>query len=287
MYHFMEARKNIVLVPTDFTEVIDFAIEHAAGICRMQGYKLTLLHVINRESKSHLKKEKLTGSDLVERLDKTTAGITAKYGISSDSIVREGSIFTTIGEVAKEIGANMLVLGTHGKVGMQHITGSYALKVIESSPAPVIVVQKRGFREGFKNIILPMDDTSESKQKVKWAIHIARKFKSVVHIFAMKVNDGDRKVKVKANMEQIKKFFDQNDIKHTDKYALKAPGFPRQVMNYATEIDADMVLIMTNPDKMVPSFIVGKWVEQLLFNEQMIPIMAINPVELNIVVGGF
>jgi len=283
----METRKNIVLVPTDFTDVIQYAIEHASGICKMQTYKLTLLHVINKETKTYLRKEKLTGSSIHERLEKESNEISQKYGIECDYMAREGSIFSTIGEVAKEIGANLLVLGTHGKVGLQHITGSYALKVIESSPAPVIVVQNRGFRDGYKNILLPIDDTTESKQKVKWAIHIARKFNSVVHVYGQKATDGYRKVKIKANMLQIIKFFDQNDITHTDKYAEKTGNFPKQVEEYAQSIDADMLLIMTNPDKVLPSFIVGKWEEEILFNESMIPIMAINPVELNIVVGGF
>jgi nucleotide-binding universal stress UspA family protein len=139
----METKKHTVLVPTDFTEVIEYAIEHAAGICKTQGYKLTLLHVINKETKNYLKKEKLTGDSIHERLEKQVKEISGEYGIEVDFVVKEGSIFSTIGEVAKEVGANKLVLGTHGKVGVQKLVGSYAMKVIESSPAPVIVVQKR------------------------------------------------------------------------------------------------------------------------------------------------
>ncbi len=283
----MDSKKDIVLVPTDFTEVIEYAIEHASGICKLHCHKLTLLHVINKETKSYLKKENLSLSSIDDLLYKKTKEVSEKYGIECDYIAKEGSIFTTIGEVAKQIGANMLVLGTHGKIGMQRITGSYALKVIESSPAPVIVVQKRGFRDGYNKIVMPIDDTSESKQKVKWAIHIARIFQSMVHIYGMNVSDGDRMNLVKANMSQIKKFFDQNAITHTEKIAEKHGDYSKQLLQYAEKIDADMILIMTNPDQVLPSFIAGNWDEQVLFNEQFIPVMAINPVELNIIVGGF
>lgn len=282
----MESKKNIVLVPTDFTEVAEYAVQHAAGICKMQNNKLTLLHIINKDTKSYLKKEKLTDNAINERLEKKTKEIGEQFGIQCDYVAREGSIFSTIGEVAKELGVNILTMGTHGKVGVQHIVGSYALKVIESSPAPVIVVQKRGFRDGYKHIVLPIDDTAESKQKVKWAIHIARKFQSTVHIYAMNVSDSYRMTKIKGNMNQIKKFFDQNGINHNGKLAEKNAAFPKQTLNYAKEIDADLILIMTNPDKMMPSFIVGQWEEQILFNDSLIPVMCINPVELNIVVGG-
>jgi len=221
----METKKNIVLVPTDFTEVAEYAIMHGAGICKMQNYKLALLHIVNRETKSYLKKEKLTSNAINERLEKKAKEISEKFGIVVDYIVREGSIFSTIGEVAKEIGANLLTLGTHGKMGLQHIMGSYAMKVIGSSPTPVIVVQERGFREGYKNIVLPIDDTMESKQKVKWAIHIARKFNSTVHIFTMHSSDGYRMAKIKGNLRQINKFFDQNNIIHTEKIADKKALF--------------------------------------------------------------
>ena len=282
----MDTKKNIVLVPTDFTEVADYAAEHAAGICRLQESKLTLLHVINKETKSYLKKEKLTGSAIHERLEKKAKELAGKYNIDADYIVRTGSIFSEIGDVAKETAASMLTLGTHGKVGVQHIIGSYAMKVIVSSPAPVIVVQKRGFREGYKNIVLPIDDSTESKQKVKWAIHIAKKFNSQVRIFAMHSSDGYRMAKIKGNLLQIRKFFTQNDIKHTFEIADKNGAFPKQILTYSQSIDADLILIMTNPDNIMPSFIIGKWEEQILYNESLIPVMAINPVELSIVVGG-
>ena len=282
----METKKHTVLVPTDFTEVIEYAIEHAAGICKTQGYKLTLLHVINKETKNYLKKEKLTGDSIHERLEKQVKEISGEYGIEVDFVVKEGSIFSTIGEVAKEVGANKLVLGTHGKVGVQKLVGSYAMKVIESSPAPVIVVQKRGFRDGYNNIVLPIDDTMESKQKVKWAIHIARKFNSNVHIFAMNVSDSVRMSKIKGSMNQIKKFFVQNNIAYTEKLSDKGTSFPKQILSYSQSIDADMILIMTNQSKLLPTFIISQWEEQILFNESLIPIMAINPVELSIVVGG-
>jgi len=282
----MEPKKHTVLVPTDFTEVIEYAIEHAAGICKTQGYKLTLLHIINKETKSYLKKEKLTGKDIHERLEKKAKEISEEYGIEVDYVAKEGSIFSTIGKVAKEVGANKLVLGTHGKVGVQHIVGSYAMKVIESSPAPVIVVQARGFRDGYNNIVLPIDDTMESKQKVKWAIHIARKFNSTVHIFAMNVSDSFRMSKIKGSMQQIKKFFAQNNINYTEKLADKGTAFHKQILSYSQSIDADLILIMTNSNKLLPTFIISQWEEQILFNDSLIPIMAINPVELSIVVGG-
>lgn len=279
-------KKNIVLVPTDFSEVVEFAIEHGAGICKQLSYKLTLLHVINKDTKSQLKKEHLEESAINDKLKAKAEEISKKHGIVVDFIAKEGSIFTTISEVAKEIGANILTMGTHGKVGVQKFIGSYALKVIESLKVPIIVVQNKSFGVGYKDIVLPIDDTMESKQKVKWAIHIARKFQSTVHIYSMNSSEAYRSSKIKANTLQIMKFFEQNDIKHTQKNAEKTGNFSKQTLNYSSEISANLIIIMTSPDKLMPKFIVGAWEEEILFNEAQIPVMCANPVELNIVVGG-
>lgn len=282
----MEQKNNIVLVPTDFSEVADFAIEHAAGICKQLSYKLTLLHIINKDTKAILKKGNQNISDVQSILQKQAKELSAKHGIVVDFIAKEGSIFTGISQVAIEIGANLLTMGTHGKVGVQRLIGSYALKVIESLNVPIIVVQNKAFGQGYQNIVLPIDDTMESKQKVKWAIHIARKFKSTVHIFSMVSSESYRSSKIKANSLQIMKFFEQNEIKYTQKYAEKAGNFTKQILTYSNEINANLIIIMTTPDKLMPSFILGAWEEEILFNEAQIPVMCANPVELNIVVGG-
>ncbi|MFH0896221.1 MAG: universal stress protein, partial [Bacteroidota bacterium] len=177
----------VILVPVDFTELTEFATDHAIGIAKQLKATITLCHVINKDTKSMLKKQGLHLDSLFKLLQKNALEIKDKHGIETDYMTREGSIFSTIGQIAEESGAHILVMGTHGKIGVQHLIGSYALKVITSSPSPVIVVQKTRFHNEYKNIVLPIDYTSESKQKVKWAINIARELKSTVHIFA--VND--------------------------------------------------------------------------------------------------
>jgi len=126
--------------------------------------KVALLHVINKETKAYLKKEKLSQDSISEKLKTISSTIEKKHKVKLDYIAEEGSIFTTIGKVTKEIGASIVVMGTHGKLGVQHLIGSFALKVIENSPVPVIVVQEREFGKGYKNIVLPVDETSETNK---------------------------------------------------------------------------------------------------------------------------
>jgi len=278
-----KGEENIVLVPTDFTKVADFAIDHAAGIAKLLNGRVAILHVINKETKSHLKKEKLTEEAINEKLEAIAITLEKKYKVKLDYISEKGSIFTTIAKVTENIGAKIVVMGTHGKIGVQHLIGSFALKVIESSKLPVIVVQERDFGKGYKHIVLTIDESSESKQKVKWAIHIAKIFNSTIHLFGIRHNDEFLGDMVEKNMAQIKNILAKNGIKYTEKISADSgSNFAKNIMVYSDYIKADLIVIMTNPDQLLPSFILSPWAEQVIFNTAKIPVMCVNPVDLDI-----
>ncbi|MDD3131275.1 MAG: universal stress protein [Bacteroidales bacterium] len=266
---------NLVLVPTDFTAVGDNAISQAAEAARFLGYKVVVLHVIDKTTKAQLKKESLDETSVEDKLQVIVDDLKSTYGIEAEGMAREGSIFTTISDVAKELGAKLLYLGTHGKIGMQHLTGSYALKVVTSSPAPVIVVQKRSFGEGYHHIVLPITSDSGPWEKTKWAAHIAKQFRSEIHIYQMNGSQIDEAV------NQITEYFDKNDVKYTVREAAKNTNFAKQIIDYATSNNADLVMIMTDPDQSFAKFFLGSWDEQIIFNAAQIPVMCINPRKLN------
>jgi len=134
-------KKNIILVPIDFTDMVEYATGHAVGIAQSLHYEIILLHVINKETKSQVKKGTLSLDDVNQKLALIANDIVQNHKIKTSYIAREGSIFTTISEITKETGANMVIMATHGKVGVQNVVGSYAFKIIISSPAPVLFIQ--------------------------------------------------------------------------------------------------------------------------------------------------
>lgn len=270
-----ENMNNVVLVPTDFTAVGDNAINQAAEAAKFLQYKIVILHVIDKNTKAQLKKESLDERSVEEKLQEIVDDVKLNYGIEAEGIAKEGSIFTTISDVANDIGANLLYLGTHGKSGIQHLTGSYALKVVTSSPAPVIVMQKRSFNEGYRHIVLPITSDSGPWEKTKWAAHIAKQFNSTIHIYQMNGEHIDEAV------AQITDFFGKNDVRFTIRVAQKNTNFAKQVVDYATSNNADLIMIMTDPDQNLKRFILGSWDEQIIFNGSQIPVMCINPRKFN------
>ena len=268
--------KNIVLVPTDFSEVCANAARQAIDTAKLLNFKVVLLHVVNSETKAYLKEEKLPDEAIVQQLKVLAEELKSQSGVEVEFLAREGSIFTTISNVANEIGANMIYLGTHGKTGIQHFTGSFALKVVTSSTVPVVVVQDRPVDKGYKNIVLPITSNVCTAEKAAWAIYISKEFNTTIHILVI----GDAGDLIYESAHEIARIFDKNGVTYTFKEAEKHSQFAKQTIDYATSNNANLIMIMTHPDKVLPLFLLGSYDEEIIFNTSQIPVLCVNPREL-------
>ena len=266
---------NIILVPTDFSEVCENAINQAAEAARFFKYELHLLHVIDKNTNAYLKEEKLGIDSIYTRLQEIANGLIAEYGIEVKIKAEDGDIFTTINSVAQHLGAKLVYLGTHGKVGMQKLTGSFALKVITESPAPVIVVQKRKFNEGFRNILLPITSDAGPWEKTNWASFMAKQLNAKIHLLSIPGKS------IEATTKTLTKYFEENNVEYTSTTVEKAANFSQQVIDHATSNNYDLIMIMTNPDTSWTKYLLGSYDEEIIFNTSQIPVMCINPRKYN------
>jgi len=271
---------SVVLIPTDFSEACNNAIHHGVELAKSLNYSICILHVINKQTKSFLKKGKLSVGYVEEQLKKYKDTYEESQSVTIETIAREGSIFKIINEVATEIKANIMVLGTHGKQGMQYLFGSYAFRVVLDSPCPVVVVQKRSFGKGYHDIVIPISNNLETRQKVQWILLMAKLFHSKVHLFQADENDPDLDGRINVITSQITKILDENKISYEIIKAEKTGDFAKQVISYSIKIRTDLIMIMTVPHIDVPGFSVSTWDETLMFNEAEIPVMCINPTDL-------
>jgi nucleotide-binding universal stress UspA family protein len=271
---------KVVMIPTDFSEVCDNAIHHGVELAQYLSYKVHVLHVINKQTRSFLKKNDLGESYIGEKLSEIKAKYEKEFHVTVETETREGSIFTEINQCASDIKANLMILGTHGKQGFQHLFGSYALKVVLDSPCPVVVVQKRSFGKGYHEILFPLSNDLEPRQKVQWALMIAKLFDSRIHLFQANEQDPGLNSRMKIISTQITQVFQENKVPHNLVVAGKTGDFAGQVLEYGVANHADMIMILTVPLVDVPGFSVSAWDEKMMFNEAQIPVMCINPTEL-------
>jgi nucleotide-binding universal stress UspA family protein len=149
---------NTILVSTDFSENAQVAFERACELARLLGARLHVLHVQDESSLRVAIKEGLLDScdtdeairAAVEQLTKERfAQLLAQAGCGADEVIhlsRRGDAAAQTLAYAKEIGADMIVIGRHGEGVLSNIIsavlGSVAEVVIRKSPCPVLVVRR-------------------------------------------------------------------------------------------------------------------------------------------------
>ncbi len=274
----MKAPKNIILVPIDFTPVTKCALDHAVALARLLKHEICLLHIVSGD---YYERRLATYTDTLIQKDLLKMGDEAKgdSNIKISAIVREGNIFEDIGAVAKEIDAYLIVMGTHGTVGLQKVFGSRALKVITNSTVPFVIVQKKlqqTIVNGFKDIVLPLNFTKESKQQLGWAVHLAKKFNSKMHLITTQEKDEFLKKKLEANLAFAKRELLENGILYSLKI-VDNKDFAEQTMEYATHINANLIMAMTSENKELSDFFIGPFEEKMINNKYQIPVMCVNP----------
>ncbi|MDZ4667444.1 MAG: universal stress protein [bacterium] len=263
-------KKPVILVPTDFTEIGDSAIAYASQLSRILSSKVELLHVISKEKDIAAAKSALEIQ--VNRLE--------KENIEASAHVEIGNIFEDIGKVADRQEARLIVMGTHGVKGMQHVMGSKALKVITNSDVPFIVVQRKPMKpEGFKHIIIPVDFNQEVKQSIKYAWEIGKYFQSKIHIVYLKEKDPFIAAKIERNIPYAQELLEENKVAY-EITGIDKNDFAKDFIRLSAAVDADLITIINNHENIFTYF-GGSFEQSVIGNKEEIPVMVINQIASN------
>ncbi|NPA67994.1 MAG: universal stress protein [Chlorobi bacterium] len=256
-----------IVIPWDFSELAEFALQHGEKIAKIVNCDIVLLHIVKRKSDIDSATEKMT--EAVEEHFK-------KYGIKPRFIITEGSIFTDINKIIEQENALFAVMGTHGIKGMQKFTGSWALKVIIGSEAPFIVVQDSPKSDKMSNIVFPVDFKFSEKEKLVWADFLHKYFKCKFHLCYIESSDPLFKKKIAANMITAKKFLSEKNVDF-EVVKLNGKSLADESINYADKINADLIMITTTKNISLHDYMLGASEQKMIANEKKIPVMTINP----------
>ncbi len=257
------------LVPIDFTPVTDNALAYATDLSKHMKGEIVLLHV-NEGGKTAEAEKK---SALLQMMATTNQN---KSGIECKSMVQAGSIFDVIGDIAKKIDTSIIVMGTHGVKGMQHIMGSRAMKVMTQSETPYIVVQKLPFCE-IKNMLVPIDFSREIKQVLPLVEGIGKAFNAHIHLLPQKASDEYLHNRVSNNLLYAKAYFDDNEMNASIINSFfKGDSMCKDTLKAAKEINADMLVTLIDPETHIGDYIMGNEEQKIVANEAQIPVLCIN-----------
>jgi len=283
----MPEYNNHILVPIDFSEQSIIALKQSYNIARFSKSAITLVHVIDEDiinpiislfsGKNDIEEHM---SDDINKKLRQLADETEKEGhIKVDTLIVKGKIYEEIARVASELKAVFIIMGTNGAVGFKKkFIGSNALRVIHEAPCPVITIKGKEHHQGCRVIVLPLDVSRETKEKVSKAIELASFFGSSIKIVTVSDTEDEFILnKLKRQMSQVKQFISEAGIPATADFII-GDDISKAVTDFAKKHDADLILIMTQQEMIWKEYFMGSAPQEII-NTSEIPVLSIRPIE--------
>lgn len=171
-----------ILCPIDFSEFSSHALDQAVAVARWYEARLTVLHVFVNRPNMDLPPLPL-GNPERDRLTRELQAFAASVSpeVSLVMRLREGSsVYAEILAEAAESHADLIVLGSHGRSGFEHLfLGSVTEKVMRKAPCPTLVVPRRAAAVAGESaarpprILCPVDFSESSLDTVAYALNMA------------------------------------------------------------------------------------------------------------------
>jgi nucleotide-binding universal stress UspA family protein len=259
----METNYKKILVAFDHSPAATVALNKGIEIALKYGGEI---HVVYVEGGGHF----LDWDSVHDYLDT----LRANTGLTIHIHHQKGRAYKEIVHVEKSIGADLIVTGTHGHGGyMPFWIGSTAFRIVSGSKCPVITVQESAKDTDFKNLIVPIVDTPESRQKLGPAASLAEKFGSTVHIICLsKGKDSETEHHLVVYCKQAVEFFKTRKIPYT--YQVESGvNVAQTVIDFANDKKGGLILMMTETES--AGMFMGTVAQQLI-NHSPVPVLAIH-----------
>jgi len=259
--------QNTILVPIDSTEQTIIALSQSYNLAKLTNSRIVLLSVDEGNSKN-----------IQKRLDELAKEAHAKSGMPVETMIRKGNVYEEINKVADVLNPLFVIIGLSSKISLSKVVGQNAFRMVRESKHPVITIRGKEHRNGCKNILVPLDLTKETREKVDKAIEIAKIFGAdirVVSVLSQKDEESENKLISYSN--QVWRHIKEEGVRATIK-TVRGGDIPKIVLDYAHEVEADLILIMSKDKLNLKEFFIGTTAQQII-NKSDIPVLSLRPRE--------
>jgi nucleotide-binding universal stress UspA family protein len=275
---------NKILIPVDFSEISIRAIKQGVAIAKAYQSEVILLHVQRKGDLVNVilpvfkikEMSKMTDPPK-ETLENIAKQIRDEHGLKVETRFASGNISSLIPEIAERCRAGLIVMGTQGiDSSNDFFMGSNSYRVLTKSSIPVMTVRKDSDGSGYRNILLPIDSSTHSRQKVNLAIKIADRFHARLHVLGLLGKyEADYEYKLNVILPQIRKMATKNHVVCTLEIDVTT-NRAEKTLEYAKQMNADLIITMTDEKTEFSDLILGTYAHQLI-NYSKIPVLSIPP----------
>ncbi|OUR93367.1 universal stress protein UspA [Flavobacteriales bacterium 34_180_T64] len=270
-----------IIVPIDFSQHSEYAMEAAAILAKKHGSEILALHMLEMsdillnktDNEQHAKTVffyKLAEQKFEEFLSKDYLD-----GVKVTPIVKHFKVFSEISGVAKEQGADLIVMGSHGSSGVKEIfIGSNTEKVVRNSGIPVLVLKNDPILMDFENVVFACDFSEESVRSYKNASKLFEKLNSKIHLVYVNLPSENFKssVEMEKRVAAFLKLADgsldkMNSVNYVSDYTIE-----KGILNFSNVIGADLIAVATHGRTGIAHFFEGS-ISENVANHSLLPVM--------------
>ncbi|MCB7481555.1 universal stress protein [Christiangramia sediminis] len=270
-----------ILVPVDFSEHSEYALEVAASIAKKKDAEIIVMHMMGLADSFLTKDEKQEVFNAIyfmkltkQRFDKLLDKDYLK-GIDVSQVVKTHKDFTEINEIIDEYGADLIVMGSNGVAGVKEVfVGSNTEKVVRYSEIPVLVIKDRTPAFNIKKAVFVTDFQLETLDSFIRAREFFKIFDVRPQVLFINIPEkfmSTREMELKAYNFLVDAGLDnskfKDEIHFYDDYTAE-----KGIFNYCAKSKVDVVAISTHGRTGLGHFFLGSMGEDIA-NHANIPVI--------------
>jgi len=258
-----------ILCPIDLSDASHHALDHARALAQWYKAKITALHVCNPivmppmefVAVGAMSPPVLTDDERANARQDVLEFIGGERDDTS-VVIESGQAAPGILKVAADLPADVIVMGTHGIGGFEHLLlGSVTEKVLRKSTCPVLTVPPRArmtSRLPFKRVLCPVDFSDSSLAALELALSLAQEGDAeltILHVFERSADEeplANRPIVAPEYQREVEAEFTarlhalvpQNVGNACRPQARTSHGKPyREILGIATEDQVDLIVM--------------------------------------------
>ncbi len=273
-----------ILVGIDFSACSINALEHAVSLAEKASANIVMIWVNRPENGKEIFRvdQEHIVAEVISRFNALVETYKNALGEKSISyLVKSGKVYQEIVNAAEEIDAFLIVVGTHGSSGFEEFwIGSNAFRVVVATERPVITIRENVDKnQTISNIVMSIDSTMESRQKVPITSLIAKYFNAKIHILVMHTTTIDEiRQRVDDYVKQVETYLSENEIEF-EKKIFETNHIANSTLEYALSVKANLISVM-DVQETIPSNLWSGTFTQQMVNHSPIPVLIVHKKDL-------
>jgi nucleotide-binding universal stress UspA family protein len=270
---------KLVLVPTDFSEPAAHALRYASALAERFGAHLLVIHADPFVPVADFTN---TPADVFGELQESMvenarevlqahAEENVSAAVPFDLRVIVGGTLATIAAQLRESGADLVVMGTHGRTGMSRLLfGSVTESVIRTAAVPVIAVNPGAAESAHVGKVLcPVSFTETGREALRRAAALVDSRRTPL-VLVQSIDDDPLRVQQWVPRELL----DRCEMQRCEMQ--RSSGGAEEIVHLAATSGADLIALGVEPDRTLHETLLGTFAERIVQQSRCV-VLTVNP----------